>query len=213
MLKLFSYIGLWVLLINIIIYSIGFVQRGKAYRIFVFYLLSLFGIQALTEVLASNDINNHFLATYYLFLSFILLSAFFYYLFSDIKAKKSVVVKYLSFGVSVGLIVQYALFPNMYFEFNSLGLLVTTCVIIVYAVLYLFELLSKKLPFPYVTIGIFIYFLSSSLIFASATTIVSFNVEIGSFIWKINALLFIVYQLLILWEWKKSFYLKATKQE
>jgi hypothetical protein len=213
LLILFSYIGLCVLLINVIIYSIGFVQRGKAYRIFVFYLFLLFIIQTLTEIFASNNINNHFLATYYLFLPFILLSIFFYYLFSDIKAKKSVLVKYLSFGVTIGLIVQYVMFPNMYFDFNSLGLLVTTCVIIVYAVLYLFELLSKKLPFPYVTIGIFIYFLSSSLIFASATTIVSFNVEIGSFIWKINALLFIVYQLLILWEWKQSFYLKATKQE
>jgi hypothetical protein len=212
LLKLLSYVGLCTLLINTIIYSIGFAQKGKAYRTFVLYLFLLFVIQALTEIFASNNINNHFIATYYLFLPFIFLSIFFYHLFSDIKTKKNLLVKYFSSAVIVGLIVQYSMFPHMYFDFNSLGLLVTTCVIIVYAVLYLFELISKKLPFHYVTIGIFIYFISSSLIFASATTIVSFNVEIGSFIWKINALLFIVYQLLILWEWKQSFYLKPMKQ-
>jgi hypothetical protein len=29
-------------------------------------------------------------------------------------------------------------------------------------------------------------------------------------IWKINTILFIVYQLLILWEWKRSFFRKET---
>jgi hypothetical protein len=211
-LLLLSYIGDCLLLINTIIYFIGFSQKGKAYKAFVFYLLFLFIIQSLTEICASNNINNHFIATYYLFLPFILLSIFFYYLFSDLKTKKSLIVKYFSTAITIGLIVQYCMFPHMYFDFNSLGLLVTTCAIIIYAVFYLFELVTKKLPFHYVTMGIFIYFISSSLIFASATTIVSFNVEIGSFIWKINALLFIVYQLLILWEWKQTFYLKATRQ-
>ena len=210
-LKILSYIGLCVLLINTIIYSIGFSRKGKAYKSFVIYLISLFVIQAVTEICASKNINNHFIATYYLFLPFTLLSVFFYYLFSDINSKKKFVVQYCTVLIASGLITQYCMYPALYYEFNSIGLLVTTCIVIVYAVLYLFDLISKQLSFHYVTIGIFVYFISSSLIFASATSILSFNVEIGMFIWKINALLFIVYQLLILWEWKQTFYLKPTK--
>lgn len=213
LLKILSYIGLCVLLINTIIYSIGFSQKGKAYRSFVLYLFSLFIIQTLTEVCATNNINNHFIATYYLFIPFIVLSLFFYYLFSDIDSWKKNSVLYATPLIAVCLIVQYCMHPNLYYEFNSPGLLITTCALIVYAVMYLFELLSKQLAFHYVTIGIFIYFISSLLIFVSATSIVSFNQEISNFIWNINALLFIVYQLLILWEWKQTFYLKATRRD
>lgn len=212
-LNILSYVGLCVLLINSIIYSIGFSQNGKAYRTFVLYLFALLAIQAIGNFHASKGLNNHFLSTYMVSILFVLLSIFFYYLFSDINSKKRHFVKYLTACVVGGLVVQYCIDPNLYYEFNSIGLLITTCILIVYAVLYLFELLSKKLPFHYVTIGIFIYFISSCLIFAAATSIVSFNVEISTFIWKINAILFIVYQLLILWEWRQTFYLKPTRQD
>lgn len=213
LLKVLSYVGLCILLINTIIYSIGFALRSKAYKSFVLYLFSLFIIQLVTEVYASNNINNHFIGTYYLFFPFVLLSFFFYHLLSDINAKKRYIVKYSSGIVIAGLIIQYCMMPSLYFEFNSIGLLVTTCTLIVYAVMYLLELISKQLPFHHVTTGIFIYLISSSLIFASATSIVSFNREISDFIWNINALLFIVYQLLILWEWKQTFYLRPTRQD
>lgn len=213
LLKILSYVGLCILLINTIIYSIGFTRRSKAYRFFVLYLFTLFILQSTTEVYASNNLNNHFIATYYLFLPFILLSVFFYYGFSKINSWKRQIVKFTTPIVIAGLIFQYCIYPHLYFEFNPVGLLVTTCILIIYAVMYLFELISKQLEFHYVTVGIFIYFISSLLIFVSATSIVSFNQEISMFIWNINALLFIVYQLLILWEWKQSFYLKATRQE
>lgn len=213
LLKILSYIGLCVLLINTIIYSIGFSQKGKAYRSFVVYLFSLFVIQTLTEICATKNINNHFIATYYLFIPFIVLSLFFHYLFSGIDSWKKYVVLFATPLIAIGLIVQYCMYPTLYYDFNPLGLLVTTCALIVYAVMYLFELISKQMPFHYVTIGIFIYFISSLLIFVSATSIVSFNQEISNFIWNINALLFIVYQLLILWEWKQTFYLKTTKPD
>jgi hypothetical protein len=212
-LKILSYVGLCVLLINTIIYSIGFSQKGKAYRSFVLYLLSLFIIQTGTEICASQNVNNHFIATYYLFVPFILLSLFFYYLFAAINSWKKYVVKFGTPIITIGLIAQYCIYPNLYYEFNSVGLLIATCLLIVYAVMYLIELLSKQLAFHYITIGIFIYFISSLFIFVSVTSIVSFNREISNFIWNINALLFVVYQLLILWEWKQTFYLKATKQD
>lgn len=211
-LKIISYIGLLLVIINTITYFIGFARKGKAYKFFVIYLFALSVIQTTAEIYADKGLNNHFLSTYYLFLQFILLSCFFYHLFTDIKNKKSVVIKYLSVIILFGLIVQYGLFPELYYVFNSLGFLVTTSAIIMYSVFYLFEQMSKKLPFYYTNIGIFIYFISSSIIFASAVAIVSFNDKTNMLIWKINAVLFIIYQLLILWEWTQNFYLKRIKR-
>lgn len=211
-LKILSYIGLLLVYINTIIYFIGFARKGKAYIFFVIYLFALTIIQTAAEIYADRGVNNHFLSTYYLFFQFILLSSYFYYLFIDIKNKKSSVIKYLSISILLGLIVQYSIFPELYYVFNSLGFLLTTSAIILYSVFYLFEQMSKKLPFYYTNIGIFIYFISSSLIFASAIAIVSFNDKTNMLIWKINALLFIIYQLLILWEWMQNFYLKRINQ-
>ena len=211
-LKILSYIGLLLVYINTIIYFIGFARKGKAYIFFVIYLFALTIIQTAAEIYADRGVNNHFLSTYYLFFQFILLSSYFYYLFIDIKNNKSSVIKYLSISILLGLIVQYSIFPELYYVFNSLGFLLTTSAIILYSVFYLFEQMSKKLPFYYTNIGIFIYFISSSLIFASAIAIVSFNDKTNMLIWKINALLFIIYQLLILWEWMQNFYLKLMKR-
>lgn len=211
-LRIISYIGLVLVFINTIIYFIGFAPKGKAYKFFVIYLFALSVIQTAAEIYASKGLNNHFLSTYYLFLQFILLSCFFYHLFKDIKNKKSSIIKYTSLSILIGLTVQYSIYPETYYVFNSIGFLLTTSAIILYSVFYLFEQMSKKLPFYYTNIGIFIYFISSSLIFASAIAIVSFNDKTNMLIWKINALLFIIYQLLILWEWMQNFYLKRINQ-
>ena len=213
LLKLLSYVGHCILLINTILYSIGFSQKGKAYKSFVVYLFCLFVMQTATEVYAMQNMNNHFIATYYLFIPLILLSLFFYRLFVDIDSWKKYLVMYATPLAIIGFIVQYCFFPDLYFEFNSIGLLVATCLLIIYAVMYIFELISKRLEFQYVIIGIFIYYISSLLIFVSATSIVSFNQEMSNFIWNINAFLFIVYQLLILWEWKQSYYLRPTRRD
>lgn len=212
MLKIISNIGFAILFINIIIYFIGFAKHGKAYKFFVFYLLTLGVVQLIMETYAAAGRNNHFLSTYYLFSQFILLSYFFYHLFLDARRGRSLFIKYASALIVAGLIIQYVVYPGLYYTFNSLGFLITTCMLVVYCVLYLYELLSKKLPFYYTTIGIFIYLISSSIIFASAVSIMSFADEISIYIWKINALLFILYQLLILWEWKQTFYPKAANR-
>ncbi|PZD77133.1 hypothetical protein DNG35_09825 [Mesonia sp. K7] len=198
------------MLVNVVLYGARLSGKGKAYRFFWSYLLAIFCLQLVMKAYSSQSINNHFLSTYYLFLQFGLLSAFFYDLFVPIKRKISRLVSYLSLAVVLGLLIQYLIHPEQYYTFNSLGFLVTTVVLITYTVLYLYEMLSQKLPFYVVCIGLFIYLISSSLIFVSATSLIALNNKINTLIWDINALLFMVYQLLILWEWKQSFFQKKT---
>lgn len=204
------FVGQAFLLSNIILYIIYYSSKGKAYRFFVGYLLVIFSIQLVMYAYSSNDLNNHFLSTYYLFFQFVLLSGFFYWLFKPVQKKISSVVKYVSILVFAGLVAQYIFDPGLYYVFNTLGFLASSAVLIIYTVFYLYEMLSKKLPFYYVCVGLFIYLMSSSLIFVMATSLISFGDKISVLIWNINAFLFIVYQLLILWEWKQSFFRKKT---
>lgn len=210
--KLLSDIALAILIINVILYFIGFFRNGKAYKFFCIYLLSIATIQVFMAILAAKSHNNHFLSTYYLILRFIFLSFFFYYLFRSVAVFKSNIVKYTSAAAVIFLAIQYIADPGLYYVFNSVGFFVTSVLLIIYAVLYLYEMLSHRLPFYYVTIGIFVYLISSALIFASAASMVTFNDDISMAIWLINAALFIVYQILIFLEWKKQFSIPKIKQ-
>jgi hypothetical protein len=210
-LKVINFLSLALLFINIVLYSIGFIKQHKAYYFLYANLISIFIIQVVMFYYSAQNMNNHFLSNYYLFINFSLLSCFFYYLFKKIDSPKRTLIKYLSTLIIIGLITQYVSDFNMYFVFNPLGLLISSSIITFYAVLYLYELLTQKVSYLYTTVGIFIYFTCSSVIFASASSIVSFNSEINLFIWKVNSFLFIVYQLLISWEWIKNFSPKPIK--
>lgn len=212
LLKLLSQAGLVLLCINVILYLKGFSKNGKAYTFFSLYLMGICIIQLVMDFLASRYYKNHFLSTYYLLVQFILLSLFFNRLFQPINKRKALAINIISVAVALGLAVQYAFYPDMFYTFNSAGFLVTSVVLVIYSVLYLYELLSKKLIFYYVTAGIFLYLISSALIFASAAAIVTLHDSLYMYIWKTNAALFIVYQLLITWEWKQRFLPKTTGQ-
>jgi len=207
-----SNIGVAILALNTIIYFTGFTTNGKAYKFLCLYLLISCAIQVIMSVLAYKGENNLFLSGYYLFSQFILLSGFFYHLFSPFYKQRCYLIKYVSIAVTAGLVIQYFLDNGLYFTFNPIGFLITSLVLITYAVLYIFELLTQKLAFNYVTGGIFIYLISSILIFTLSTSILTLNNDVFSVIWQINAVLFILYQLLILWEWKQHFLPKITKQ-
>jgi len=201
--------GVVFLSINTILYFTGFARHGKACKTFFFYLLGVLIIQLAMEVYAIYNINNHFLSTYYLFLNFTLLSVFFHHLFGSIGHKAVKFIKYITPLVLLGMGVQYIINPSLYFQFNSTGFLVTTVIVIVYSALYLYELLSKKIAFTNIISGMLIYYISSSLIFATATALISFDEGTSLLIWKVNAVLFIIYQILILREWIQTFYRKT----
>ncbi len=208
-LKVLSAIGVVFLSINTILYFTGFTRHGKTCKTFFFYLLGILIIQLAMEIYAIYKINNHFLSTYYLFLNFTLLSVFFHQLFGSICHKAVRFIKYITLVVLLGMVVQYIIDPNLYFQFNSTGFLVTTVILIVYSALYLYELLSKKIAYANIISGMLIYYISSSLIFATATALINFDEGTSILIWKVNAVLFIIYQILILREWIQTFYRKT----
>lgn len=213
MLAILSYTGILLLLINSIIYFLRFNNNNSAYKCFTIYLAGIFFIQSGTVIMAVNGLNNHFLSGYYLFFQFVLLSLFFNLLLLPLDNKKAAIIKYTSGITITGLILQYAVDPDLYYSVNTTGFLITSVLLISYCLFYLFELLSKKSVFSLVTIGIFIYLISSTLIFFSTASVITVALSDRMFqaLWIINIILFNIYQLLISWEWKQHFFCKTTK--
>lgn len=203
-------IGLAVLMVNLTLYSLKFRGNTNVYKIFVGYLLVIAIIDMWTFIYSMYNLNNHFLSSYYLFFKFLLLSCFFYALFQGVSKRRKRAVKFIALFILVGLVIQYSYNPQLFYTFNPIGFVVTGTALIIFSVFYLYELLSKKLPFQFVAVGLFLYLMSSTLIFASGIFITSFG-EINLLVWQLNAVLFVLYQLLILWEWKQSFFQKPVK--
>ena len=210
--KIISYFGYVIHLINIVLYLTTFRKHNKSYKTIAIYLVYIGFVQFATERYASQGMNNHHMATYYMFGQFIFLGLFFYYLFKPFNVRAANIIKYSSIVISIGLISQYVISPSLYFTFNPIGFFITNIALIIYAVIYLYELLTMKSYFYYTVIGILIYLMSSSFIFSAAASIITLKDDMSFLIWKINGILFILYQLLLLWEWKQNYSPKAVKQ-
>ncbi len=201
---LLSYISTGALLINVILYLIGFKNSSKTYKVVIFYLIFSFIIQSIALVFSELGLNNHFISTYYLVTRFSLLSLFFFYLFNEINLYKLQNIVLIISSIALLLILfQYIIKPQLYYQFNPIGFLITSLILIVFAIIYLYELLSRKNYYLFFVLGLLIYLISSSIIFISATDIININNKLNYYIWIINASLYLGYQLLISWQWKK----------
>lgn len=188
-------------MINCILYSISFIKsKSKAYRIFTVYLIFIFFIQIITILLNRKRIPNLFLSHYYFIGQYFLLTACFFYLFKK-KAYKLSLLICLIF-VSFFIVIFYTLNPEKYYSFNLIEIFLTSTPLIIFCFLYFiekFEDISRD--FLYIFSGFFIYILCSTLLFATG--------DIGSIhkvtLWSINALIYLLYQVLIFFEWYKHF--------
>lgn len=119
---------------------------------------------------------------------------------------------FVKWGIGLGFLavgIHYFLDPSQFFKFNLFEIAVTSLLIVAFAVLHLYNMLTEKKEFYYVTIGMIIYLLSSTVLFFVGNLTIVLSTELKFLPWTLNAFLFVVYQLFILFEWKKSFYKKG----
>ena len=199
-----SIISTVILLINCILYFKSFPRQEKAFKIFTGYLFYIVIIQVITIVLNRLRIPNLFLSHYYFIGQFIILSLFNYRLTQN-KVKRIVV----RFTAMVILIIVSLLFINdskIYFRFSVLEIVLCSVPIIIYSVLYMFQSIAEnKKSLIFVNSGIFIYMLCSTLIFSSGNIMPNLDPSINVIIWKLNAYIYLLYQILIFIEWYKNF--------
>ncbi|WP_380217323.1 hypothetical protein [Jejudonia soesokkakensis] len=154
-----------------------------------------------------NDTNS-FLFVYFFIAQFILLSLFY---------RELLGYKWINF-VTVGCIlffgVQYILEPHLLLKYNPVGASVAQGVIVVYALVYFYKLLSEKGELVIVNIAIFFFLLCSMLIFATGNLMVDKLIS-DDFAWILQDLHFIFYFIfigLVFVEWVKNYRTISFKQ-
>jgi hypothetical protein len=206
MLNIFIYAGLFILFLNFVLFLRSFSLQDKAFKIFTVYLGVILVIQIVSNILSRFNINNLYLSHFYFVGQFIVLSFFYKVLLQEAYQKKIVTV-----GLFVGLAVigiQYMLDPSLFLKFNLFEIFITSFLIINYAALHFYNILNEKKEYYYINMGILLYLFGSTILFIVGNLTNILSTEYTKIPWILNSGLYIVYQLFILLEWKKSFFKK-----
>jgi hypothetical protein len=162
------------------------------------------------ETLYRLKITNLLLVNVFFIGQFILLG-FFFKSFFIIKNQK----KYLLWSLLSGLlliIIESIYDYGLFFEFNLFEIILTSLLLVSYAIMHLYNQLTTEKVYYYITIGVIIYMLSSTVLFLVGNLTNDLSDEFKYLSWQLNAFLFIVLQLFYIYEWKVSFYKRSVLQ-
>lgn len=200
------------LVVNSILYSKKYNSESLAYRFFTIYLLLMALNQIVVTILHELEITNLFLSNVYIIVQFLMLSLFYNQIFKN-KSKRKYVITIL-YIVLAFLGVQYSWTPGLFNVYNTIGIILTLSILILYSIIYFFYSLSDdKLKFLIVNSGILIYLLGTILIFSIANLGLDFDRDTEIILWIVNAFVFLVFQCIIFFEWFRNYRTKKQLLE
>ena len=196
------------LIFNTLFYLICFKKKKKVFRIFCLYLILMSGVQILSIFIGKVlHKPNLFLSHFYFISQFLILSFFYYHLL------KSKIVFLIIIPVFLFLGYQYLFDHSLVNKYNVIGIALTQLILMIYSILYLYRSLNGEAEFLIVNIGLFLYLISSTLIFASGNLV--FNEKISEalnfLLVNLKRILYFVFQILIFIEWRKNYYKKTLR--
>jgi len=197
------YSGYFILLINLILYIHSFFRKKKANVFFVSYLAFSFVMQVSMEVMYHLHTSNLFLANIFIIGQMILLGLFYNSLFT-LKSQKNFVLISLAAALLV-LGVQFIMDLNEFLRFNLFSIALTSLLVVVFALIHFYNMLTEVKKYYYISIGIVFYLLASTVLYFIGNLTHNLSNEFKFLSWQLNAFLIIIYYLFILYEWKKSF--------
>jgi hypothetical protein len=209
MLYLLTYLDYLLLVINLVLFIVSFSNQGKAYQFFMLYLVLTVIIQVFMEVLPYLHFQNLVVSHFYFIGQFVVLSFFYLTLFKNGNQKKMVKI-----GLVVGLLIfaiQFVNDPSLIFRFNLFEIFVTSFLLIVYATFHFYNMLSEKREFYYVNIGILMYLFGSTVLFFIGNLSSVLYPKMSFISWTLNGFLIVLYQVIILIEWKINYSKKRIK--
>lgn len=194
------YTGYVILAINTFLYLFNYQFRSKPVKIFTLYLIGSLILQLYSSYLFNNKDNNLFISHYFFIGKFILLSLFFKHILEQKIIKKTITISLVI--ILIALAINVFFFSYQYQSFNLFEILITTIPLVAYCFLFFIQKMTgSDSKFIYVTSGMFLYFLCSLLLYVAG----NLNADTRNIIWHSNAVLYIVYQVLIFVEWYKNF--------
>lgn len=200
----FSNLSKVILAINTILFFKHFIKANKTFKIYSIYLLVILIIQIKGYLLWVDNLPNLYLSHFYFILQFIFLSFFYITLFNSKRQKKTVL--FISLFVLLIIGIQYTITPALYTKFNLLEIVLTSLSLVSFSVVHFYNSLIEKMKFVYINSGIFIYLISSTLIFCSGNFLnLSTHNNLNKILWLFNSILYVIYQVLIFIEWFKNY--------
>jgi hypothetical protein len=200
--------GYVLLLINFLLFGIGFFKQAKAYKIFTLYLLVIIGIQLSAHFCAQRYGSNLIVSHLYFIGQFITLSLFYLALVKDPFQKKAIKIGFVLVLLTLGT--QYGVKPDLLFKFNLYEIFITSFLLIIYATFHFYNMLDEKKSFYFINMGILLYLFGSTILFLVGNLTTKFSDNFNMITWMLNAILYVVYQLFILYQWKIIFFEKKA---
>lgn len=204
------YSGYLILLIDLILYTYSFFRLEKANVFFVCYLAFAFTMQISMETLFLCKMNNLFLVNVF-FTGQMILLGLFYHSILKVKVQKQFIKVSLILALCL-LIIQFVNMPDEFLKFNLFGITLTSLLIVVFALLHFYNLLTENKTYYYTSMGVIIYLLSSTVLFIIGNLTSNLSNDVKYLSWMVNAFLNVVYYLFIMYEWKVSFSRKRVLQ-
>lgn len=197
------YLGYLTLTIDLILYTYSFFRKKKANVFFVSYLAFSFLMQFSMETLYHLRMNNLFLVNIFIIGQMILLGLFYNSIFS-VKSQKRFVL--ISVGVALLILaVQFIMDWNQFLRFNLFEITLTSLLVVIFALIHFYNMLTESKIYYYVSIGVVFYLLASTVLFLIGNLTHNLSDEFKFLSWQLNSVLLVMYYGFILYEWKKSF--------
>lgn len=155
------------------------------------------------ELMYHLKMNNLFAVSIF-FIGQMILLGLFYNSLSQIKSQKTFIKISLLIAILV-LVAQFVMDSSQFLKFNLFEITLTSLLIVVFALLHFYNMLTESKEFYYVSVGIIIYLLASTVLFLIGNLSLGLSNDVKYLTWKVNAFLLVVYQLFILYDWMKSF--------
>lgn len=194
--------GYFLLILNTLVFIIYYNKKDKALKYFIMYLILCLFIQLFSSFLSAVIINNLFLSHYFFIGQFLFLSLFYSKLY---HFKKFKFLNYsFIFVVVLSLILYLSNFPETLKKWNVIEISITSIPLLIYSFFFFLKKVddNKDKKYIYFNAGYFLYTLCSTLIFTLGNIGTR---ELKFYVWQFNAILYLIFQVMILVEWYKNF--------
>lgn len=203
MYNILIYSGYFILFLNLLLFGFSFCRHHMGNFYFLSYLLFSCIMQFCMELCYHLRVENLFLMNSF-FIGQLILLGLFYKSLVKIKGQRNF-VNYTIVLVLALIAISYIIDPSLFFKFNLFEIAFSSIVIVLFAFLHLYNMLSEKKEYYFVTVGLISYMLGSTVLYIVGNLAITLSANFRMFSFKLNAFLFILYQFFILFEWFKSF--------
>ncbi|WP_281754822.1 hypothetical protein [Neptunitalea chrysea] len=163
-------------------------------------------VQLVMRVLKENHMENIYVSHAYFILQFVFVSLLFKELIPNLRFR--MLSKYLLIGIPIIVSILFVFDPKAFWNFYIPEIIMCSIPLIGYIIYYLFISLEvKKSVWILVSIGLFVYLISSLLVYVGGNYLINNDTESGYIgqLWLVNNFIYLGYQVLITVEWYKNF--------